>query len=110
MAYQKRHSAPLEKAQARLRGLQSIQAQIDLGGSLTLQDYANLIGTVDTRLQAYNWALAEADRHRIELDNTEAELNLLSSRVLTAVAAMYGKTSKEYEMAGAPPKKQETRD
>lgn len=100
MAYSKRRSSTLAKAQARLRGLQSVHPDMDLGSGLTLQDYAALIQTVDNQLQAYNTALSESDRTRIELAETEALLTQLSSRILSAVAAMYGKNSKEYEMAG----------
>ncbi|MBW4694317.1 MAG: hypothetical protein KME27_21440 [Lyngbya sp. HA4199-MV5] len=103
MAYQKRRSATLEKAQARLNGLRSVHAEMDLGNGLTLRDYAALIATSDTRLQAQNLALSEADRTRIEFAETEAALSTLSSRILSAVAAMYGKDSKEYEMAGGKP-------
>lgn len=103
MAYQKRRSATLEKAQARLNGLRSVHAEMDLGHGLTLRDYAALIATSDTRLQAQNLALSEADRTRIEFAETEAALSTLSSRILSAVAAMYGRDSKEYEMAGGKP-------
>jgi hypothetical protein len=103
MAYQKRQSTVLEKAQTRLRGLQSLDPAMDLGNGLTLQDYATLIASSGNHLQTYNVALAEADRTRIELDAVEADLSLMSSRVLSAVAAMYGKASQEYEMAGGTP-------
>ena len=103
MAYQKRRSATLEKAQARLNGLQSVQFTMPLGNGLTLQDYAALIATSNTRLQAHNLALSEADRTRIEFAETEAALSALSTRILSAVVAVYGKDSKEYEMAGGKP-------
>ncbi|MBW4578087.1 MAG: hypothetical protein KME42_00750 [Tildeniella nuda ZEHNDER 1965/U140] len=103
MTYQKRRSATLEKAQSRLSGLQSVHFTINLGNGLTLQDYAALIATADTQLQTHNLALAEADRTRIEFAETEAALTALSSRLLSAVVAMYGKNSKEYEMAGGKP-------
>ncbi|MBW4520072.1 MAG: hypothetical protein KME16_10285 [Scytolyngbya sp. HA4215-MV1] len=103
MAYQKRRSTILEKAQTRLRGLQSVNPTLDLGNGLTLKDYADLIESSDSRLQTHNAALAEADRTRIEFSEIEASVSALSSRILSAVAAMYGKDSKEYEMAGGKP-------
>jgi len=103
MVYQKRQSAILEKAQARLRGLQSVNPTMDLGNGLTLQGYAALLETSTTQLQTHNLTLAEADRTRIEFAQAEASVSALSSRILSAVAAMYGKDSKEYEMAGGKP-------
>jgi hypothetical protein len=100
MAYQKRRSATLEKAQGRLRGLRTLLAALQLGNGLTLQNYAALIEAVNALLEAHNLALAEADRTRIEFAEMEAALSALSSRVLSAVAATYGKDSKEYELAG----------
>jgi hypothetical protein len=99
MAYQKRRSATLEKAQGRLRGLRTLLAALQLGNGLTLQNYAALIEAVNALLEAHNLALAEADRTRIEFAEMEAALSALSSRVLSAVAATYGKDSKEYELA-----------
>jgi hypothetical protein len=103
MVFKKRQSATLEKAQARLRGLQSVNPMMDLGNGLTLQGYAALLETSSAQLQTHNLTLAEADRTRIEFAQAEASVSALSSRILSAVAAMYGKDSKEYEMAGGKP-------
>jgi hypothetical protein len=100
MAYQKRRSAILDKAQTRLRGLQSVNPTMDFGNGLGLQNYADLIETSAAQLQTYNLALAEVDRARIEFAETEASVSAISSRILSAVAAAYGRNSKEYEMAG----------
>jgi hypothetical protein len=103
MVYQKRRSTTLEKAQARLRGLQSIHPNLDIGNGLTLQDYAALITTSDTCLQTHNLALSAVDRTRIEFAEVEAAVSILSTRLLSAVVATYGRDSKEYEMAGGKP-------
>lgn len=100
MVYQKRNSTILEKALARLQGLESLNPQLNLGNGLTLQDYATLIKLALQQLQAYNISLAAADRDRIEFAAAEASVADLSSRLLSAVAATYGKNSKEYEIAG----------
>lgn len=104
MPYQKRRSVILEKAQTRLQGLQSVDPTMDLGNGLSLQNYAELIEASGIQLQTHNSALAEADRTRIEFAEIEASVSALSSRILSAVAAMYGKNSKEYEMAGGKPR------
>lgn len=100
MVYHKRNSTVLEKALARLQGLESLDPQMNLGKGLTLQDYATLIKLALQQLQAYNISLAAADRDRIEFAAAEASVADLSSRLLSAVAATYGKNSKEYEIAG----------
>lgn len=100
MVYQKRNSTILEKALARLQGLESLNPQLNLGNGLTLQDYATLIKLALQQLQAYNISLAAADRDRIEFAAAEASVADLSSRLLSAIAATYGKNSKEYEIAG----------
>ena len=87
MVYQKRRSAILEKAQTRLRGLQSVNPMMDLGNGLTLQDYAALLEVSSSQLQTHNLTLAEADRTRIEFSQAEASVSGLSSRILSAVAA-----------------------
>ncbi len=109
MSYQKRQSTILEKAQDRWLGLHTIHPGMDFGVGLTLPDYATLIDTADRQLQAYNAALAAADRARIAFDTTEATLSALSSRILTTVVAVYGKESQEYEMAGGTPPSQSKR-
>jgi hypothetical protein len=103
MAYQKRQSATLVKALARLRGLESVDPMMDLGSGLSLQGYADLIAASDAKLQTYNLALAEADRTRIEFAEAQSSVSMLSSRILSAIVARYGKDSKEYEMAGGKP-------
>lgn len=103
MAYQKRGSAIVDKAQARLAGLLSAHPNMDLGNGLTLRVYAALIEACTQQLQTHNAALSEADRTRIEFAEAEAALSALSSRVLSAVVVVYGKDSKEYELAGGKP-------
>jgi hypothetical protein len=103
MAYSKRRSTELEKAQARLRGLQALQSNLNLGNGISLYEYERLIQSVDSSLQTYNTSLSESDRNRIELQDVELQLAALSSRLLSAIAAFYGKDSKQYAMAGGKP-------
>ena len=103
MAYKKRRSTALEKAKNRLNGLQSLYPAINLGNGLTLQSFATLIETSSDRLQTHNVALSEADRTRIEFAEIEVAVSTMASRILSAIAATYGRGSKEYEMAGGKP-------
>jgi hypothetical protein len=103
MAYKKRRSTALEKAQNRLNGLQSLYPAIDLGNGLSLQGFAALIEASSEQLQAHNVALSEADRTRIEFAEIEVAVSTMASRILSAIAATYGRGSKEYEMAGGKP-------
>lgn len=104
MAFQKRQSVVLKKASARLQGVQSLYPNLDLGNGLTTQQLAALIELANAQLQDYHLALAEADRARIEFEETEASVSLTASRILSAIAAHYGKDSKEYELAGGKPR------
>lgn len=103
MVFQKRRSATLEKGLSRLRGLGSVEPALRLGNELTLERYGNLLEAAEARLQAYNLALAEADRARIEFAEAEASVSVFSTRLLSGVTAVYGKDSKQYEMAGGKP-------
>jgi hypothetical protein len=109
MAYQKRTSKTLEKGHARFRALDALKMAMNLGDGLSLQGYAALLEASEEQLQAHNLALAEVDRTRVEFADTEKAVAAMSSRILTAVAAVYGKDSKEYELAGGKPRKSSSR-
>ena len=100
MARQKRSSPLLEKAERRLAGLNSIDPELAFGGNLTLANYREQIAAVRDRLEAYNQLLSTLDGVLNDLEASETELNDLSTRFLAGVAAVYGKDSNEYEMAG----------
>lgn len=106
MARQKRTSKVLEKAVRRAAGINSIDANLDLGNKLTLPAFSTLIETMRTRENAYNSALSSLDKLYREMLQTESELADMTEHMLLAVATRYGKSSVEYGMAGGVPKNQ----
>ncbi len=100
MARQKRSSQVLEKAEGRFRGLKAINENLDLGNGLSLEVYQQQMAEVDTKLEAYNNLLIAVDAALNDLEASEKALTEFNTRMLNAIAALYGKDSNEYEMAG----------
>ncbi|MBI5564616.1 MAG: hypothetical protein HY870_06965 [Chloroflexi bacterium] len=100
MAFRKRMSSALDKANERSSALKGIAAPLELGGGLTLVNYDARIAGVKGKLDNYNTLLSQADRISDELDGLEKELIDLNERMLTGVATQFGKDSPEYEAAG----------
>ena len=96
MARLKRTSPPVAAAQQRASGLASIDAALDLGNGLTLTAYTAKITSVNDALDEYNTKLSELDGLLNDLEDLEAELDELSGRMLTAVAAKYGKIGRAH--------------
>jgi hypothetical protein len=96
-------SRSLTKAQQRITGLRSIDANLDFGNNYSVSSYQGAIEVYQTRLTAYNNAfLALMERHRelLEADQTLAHIN---QQMLTLVAGRYGKDSLEYKKGGGTP-------
>ena len=100
MARKKRTSAAVLRAKSRAAGLASINANLDLGNSLTLASYKLAIDATQAKLDGYNSKLSELDGLLNELEAAEEALDTQTSTLLAAVAVKYGKNSKEYEQAG----------
>ena len=100
MARKKKTSQVIEKAELRADSLKSIDDTLSLTGELTLATYKAKIDEVKASLSAYNTKLSELDGHLNVFLAKEKELRDLSTRMLAAVAAVYGKDSTEYEQAG----------
>ncbi len=100
MARRKRTSPAVDRAKARTNGLESIDANLDLGNSLTLAAYKLAIADAETKLNDYNRKLSELDADLNVLEATEGTLEELSSRMLAGVGVKFGKDSAEYEQAG----------
>lgn len=100
MARLKRSSGSVGAAQQRASSLASIGPALDLGNGLTLTAYAAKITAANDALDAYNTKLSELDGLLNDLEHLEGELDELSARMLTGVAAKFGKDSDEYEKAG----------
>lgn len=100
MTRQKRSSRVLDKAQRRFSGVQSINEKLAVGKNLTADNYRKLITELNTKLNAYNKALADADALQNEVDAAERSLAEFSEQMLMGIGAEFGKDSYEYERAG----------
>lgn len=100
MARQKKTSVVIEKAEVRSAALKSIDTTLELGNGLSMALYEAKINEVKGILATYNTRLSELDGLLNEFQAKEAELRALSSRMLAAVGAVYGKESSAYEQAG----------
>ena len=101
MARQKKASAAiLTKAQQRLTGMKSIDPKLNLGNGLTAVSFEKEIVAMQRKIADYHTLLAQADEASNELEMMEKRLSDLTGRVLSGVAAQYGRASSEYEKAG----------
>jgi hypothetical protein len=97
-------SKGLDKAQRRLKGLQYLKPNLDLGNGISTQDFTLKTEMMEAKLEAHNALVTEfiakvtASRDEVkELDQALAET---AERMLNTIAAIYGKDSDEYEMVG----------
>ncbi len=109
MSRQKRSSAALDKAERRVAGLRSIDTQLDLGNSLTLDSFTTAVDKARSKLETYNTLLSTVDAAYNELLEAEKSLGSLTEHMLLGVASKYGKDSHEYEMAGGVRKSERKR-
>ncbi|NEQ62945.1 MAG: hypothetical protein F6K53_38515 [Moorea sp. SIO4A1] len=100
MARLKRSSRKLMNAERRLASLKSINARLDLGNGMTIEELEASIQSVREKLETYNTILSTLDGAYNNLLEAEEILGGLSEKMLMAVAVKYGKNSFEYEMAG----------
>lgn len=100
MARPKRSSRVVEKAQQRAAGLKTIDTNLELSNSLTLENYTAAIEQIRSKLEAYNSMLAKVNVVRSELFEGEKQLQHMSEDMLIGVASKYGKDSYEYKLAG----------
>ena len=100
MARKKTSSKTYEKAFRRLAAVKSIDTNFDLGNGLSAANYQSSIDTVKTAMDAYNTSLSIVDQNLNTLKDNERKLQDISERILTGVAAKFGKNSSEYEQAG----------
>jgi hypothetical protein len=109
MARQKRSSEVLEKAARRADALGSINEKLDLGNGLTLANFQKKVEEMRDKQTVYNRRLSGVDQAYNDMLDTEKDLAQLTERMLTAVAAIYGRDSNEYEMAGGTRRKERRR-
>jgi hypothetical protein len=95
-----RESKALEKAEARIKGMQDMSSPIDLGNGISLNNYIAKAEVLRQQIEAHNALLKNLEQSRKSIAKTEQELNDFSEHILLSVAALYGKQSKQYERAG----------
>lgn len=100
MARRKRTSEALTRAQTRAASLKSIADPLDLGNGLTSETYDAAAKATEDLLKSYNTKLSELDGLLNELEQSETDLDELSTRMLAATGVKFGKDSDEYEKAG----------
>jgi hypothetical protein len=97
-------SKGLGKAQRRLKGFRYLHPQFDLGNGINTQDFVRKTETMEARLKAHNELvtdfLAKVTASRAEVKELDQDLAETAERMLNTIAAIYGKDSDEYEMAG----------
>jgi hypothetical protein len=104
MAFQKRGSKTVEKADQRITAMRSIDTYLSLGDNLNLPAYEMAIAKARARIDAYNTALSSLTQLSNDAIAAEKELADLSERMFTGLVAKYGRNSTEYEMAGGRPR------
>ncbi|NEQ26632.1 MAG: hypothetical protein F6K28_47920 [Microcoleus sp. SIO2G3] len=100
MALRTRGSVALDKAQRRLASIKSISENLDLGYGLTAEVYQQQIEATRAALEDHNMLVSRLDESRRTVTEQEKALNLMSARMLSAVAVKYGRDSKQYSKAG----------
>jgi hypothetical protein len=100
MARKKLASRILQIAERRASGLQNIDPQLDLGGTLTLPAYESAITTLAAKIKQYNSLLSAIDALRSELKTEERSLSGFSVQMLKGVSCKFGADSFEYRNAG----------
>lgn len=100
MSRLKRTSTHLKEAQIRISSLKSIDTELHLTDELNLAQYQAHVNDLQAQLSTYNAKLSELDALLNNIQATEKALRVYSSRMLTAVAAHYGRNSNAYEQAG----------
>jgi uncharacterized protein YukE len=109
MAYKKKSSMDFEHAIKRIASVKAIDPTLDLGNGLTVESYQQSIDLVSKVMEDYNTHLSLADSLRSSLKEKEKLLRAFSERMLTGVAAKFGKDSEQYQKAGGTKKSERRR-
>lgn len=100
MARAKKTSRILPKAEKRLAGMRSINANLNFSDGVSIPAFETSINSVRQTLLVYNTLLSKVDEAYNEVLDAEQDLAGVSKKMLLGVAFKYGKDSNEYEMAG----------
>ena len=109
MAFKKKSSMDFEHAIKRMASVKAIDPTLDLGNGLTVESYQQSIDQVSKAMEAYNTQLSLADSLRSSIKEKEKLLRAFSERMLTGVAAKFGKDSEQYQKAGGTKKSERRR-
>ena len=101
MAHRKKTSSPvLDKANARLAGIKSIDNTLDLGDGLSVETYQAAINDLQQKQNEYNTTLSVVDVKYANMAKSAMTLTDMTERMLLKVGAKYGKDSEPYQQAG----------
>lgn len=95
-----RSSKALEKAESRLKGMQSLNQSFTASNEFSLRSYSLAVQSLRQKLDEYNEAIDNLNRAQKEIEMAEEALNDMSEHMLLSVAATFGKSSSEYAIAG----------
>lgn len=109
MAFKKKSSMDFDHAIKRIASVKAIDPALDLGNGLTVESYQQSIDQVSKVMEDYNTHLSLADSLRSSLKEKEKLLRAFSERMLTGVAAKFGKDSEQYQKAGGTKKSERRR-
>jgi hypothetical protein len=94
----------LDKAQRRLTGFRYLNPNLDFGNGVSVPDFALKTEAMQAKLEAHNALVAEFTAKimasREEISQLDKALSDTAERMLNTIAAIYGRTSDEYEMVG----------
>ncbi len=96
----KKTSAVLEKTEQRLIGFRAINPDLKFNDEISLPRLSQLTGQLRNQVNHYNMLLTELDTAKSDMESLEQSVREVSERLVNGVASMYGKDSREYEMAG----------
>ena len=100
MARAKRNSPIIDDGKTRAALLATIDPAMDFGNGASLAALNGKVKAAGDQLDAYNALLSEVDDALNLLEDAEATVADLSSRLLSGVKTKYGADSSEYEKAG----------
>jgi methylthioribose-1-phosphate isomerase len=109
MPYRKRTSLALQNAQLRVAALETIDPELDLGSGISVSAFNAKIEETRQTIEAHNKALSAVDQTRSTIVDLERSLTDLSTRLLSGVATVYGKSSSQYKMTYGPKRVRRTR-
>jgi chromosome condensin MukBEF ATPase and DNA-binding subunit MukB len=101
MPRRKRTSQTLTNAQLRITALNAIDPSLDLGNGISIAAFNAKIEETRQMLDTYNNALSSIDQTSTTMQDLEKSLTELSTRLLSGIATVYGRSSSEYKMVNS---------